>query len=110
MSGSSARSALCELSSQNENPSLESETTTSPHVESPKGFHEERTISHPANQLAARQRVQRHISGAVFILNNPPSSAAVQEAVMAELNEEGSGRPILNRAANETWRKRRRSE
>jgi hypothetical protein len=89
-----------------ENQFLESQLTTSPHVESPKGFQEERVINLTANPTRdARLRVESYFGP---FERRYVSAEAVEEAVAAELEAEGSGRPIISKAANEAWRRRRK--
>jgi hypothetical protein len=86
-----------------------SANSTTP-VESKKRFSGKPTV-HSANptfsETAARQRVAACLAADPFVRNNPPPFEAVERAVVAELNEEGSGRSIINKAANDTWRARR---
>lgn len=86
--------------SENQKP----EPSTSVPVDGPKGFSEK---GRPYSESAARQRVDRHIAGDQFVRENPPSPAVYAEAVAAERREDGSGRAILSRAANDTWKARR---
>ena len=48
-----------------------------------------------------------HINADPFVSANPPSPEAIEEAVAAERREAGSGRPIIQTAANQTWKARR---
>jgi Helix-turn-helix domain len=77
--------------------------------EKEKRFSEETVVRFSANptETAARQRVDAYVAANPFVRGNLPSSDAVERAVAAELGEEGSGRAIINKAANDTWRARR---
>jgi hypothetical protein len=78
--------------------------------EKEKRFSEETIVRFSANptfsETAARQRVAACLAHP-FARNNPPAPEAVERAVAAELSEEGSGRAIIDKAANDTWRARR---
>jgi hypothetical protein len=73
-----------------------------------KGFSGKSQTELPANlSESAAKRVRLFISSDVFFAANPPSPEAVEAAVLAEMREEGSGRAIISRAANDTWKARR---
>ena len=73
-----------------------------------EGFQKE-VINLPANlsEAAARDRVRRHINSDPFVKANLPSTEAIEEAVTAERQEVGSGRQIIQAAANQAWKARR---
>jgi hypothetical protein len=78
--------------------------------EKEKGFSEsDSVISFPANlsEAAARDRVSRHINSDQFVKANLPSTEAIEAAVAAEMRDVGSGRQIIQTAANQTWKARR---
>ena len=94
---------------------LRQTTASLPRIQKERGFQEEEFVSDfaspqppPENpETAARRRVDGHIAANTFVINNPPSAEAYDEAVAAEMREVGSGSAILSRAANDTWRARR---
>jgi hypothetical protein len=65
-------------------------------------------LRQPSNSVpAARQRVESYITSDPFVKTYPPSMEAFEAAVTAEIQEVGSGRKIIQSAANDTWRAKR---
>jgi hypothetical protein len=68
---------------------------------------EEKGFSGKSSDSAARQRVKGYIKSDPFVKTYPPSLEAIEAAVTAEILEVGSGRTIIQTAANDTWRAKR---
>ena len=87
-------------------------------VESPEGFSEgvrgkasdqNSPSAEPLTENAAKAVVDGYVSEVPFFRMNRPAQRFYVEAVQAEMREPGSGRSIISKGANETWKENRRA-